>query len=118
MGEDDQQHAEQVFSIADVAVGPHAHGFGAAADGRAFSFRVVGSTMTVCLYRPDLDPAAVPTEDDVDAIAEAPVKDLDLTDERSVVAMVRDMTAYAVPAAQESPGLVHRVLRTLFGPDR
>ena len=33
------------FSVDDVTTGPHAHGFGTAADGRAFAFRVRGKTL-------------------------------------------------------------------------
>jgi hypothetical protein len=105
--------ASSRFGVDDITLGPHANGFGVADDGRTFSFRVVGSTMTVRVYRPDLGPAAVPGRSDVEAVAVAGVSEIDLSDERSVVAMVRDMTTNAVPVARGS--VLGRLLRRLPG---
>ncbi|NKY51831.1 hypothetical protein [Nocardia vermiculata] len=87
------------FELDDVTVGPFAHGFGTTADGRPFAFRTVRSTLTIEIYRPDT-PGDVPGPDDVTAVAEAAVTDIDLDDARSVRALVRDL----VPTATPVPG--------------
>ncbi|WP_330230197.1 hypothetical protein OHA40_30030 [Nocardia sp. NBC_00508] len=78
------------FAVDDVTVGPYAHGFGTTGDGHPFAFRTVRATLTLEVYRRDLD-TAVPGPEDVLAVAEATVADIDLDDERSVVALVHDM---------------------------
>ncbi|WP_225732179.1 MULTISPECIES: hypothetical protein [unclassified Nocardia] len=78
------------FAIDDITVGPYAHGFGTAADGRPFAFRTVRGIVELELYRADLD-IEVPGPDDIVALAQAPATDIDLDDERSVIALVRDM---------------------------
>ncbi|RJO74107.1 hypothetical protein D5S18_18290 [Nocardia panacis] len=88
------------FVIDDLTVGPFAHGFGAAADGRPFAFRTLRGTLVLELYRADLADD-VPGPDDIVALAEAPVTDIDLDDERSVAALVRDLIAHAVPVAAD-----------------
>ncbi|WP_054813774.1 hypothetical protein [Nocardia arizonensis] len=84
------------FAVDDITVGPFAHGFGTTADGKPYAFRTVRSTLVVEIYRADLD-VEVPGPDDVVAVARARVTDVDLDDERSVVALVRDMIPDAVP---------------------
>ncbi|WP_431955660.1 hypothetical protein [Nocardia lijiangensis] len=84
------------FAIDDITVGPFAHGFGTTADGRPYAFRTVRSILTLEIYRADLD-SDVPGPEDVVAVAEVRVTDVDLDDERSVVALVRDMIPDAVP---------------------
>ncbi|MEV0032619.1 hypothetical protein [Nocardia sp. NPDC050793] len=90
------------FAIDDITVGPFAHGFGTTADGRPYAFRTVRSILTLEIYRADLD-SDVPGPEDVVAVAEVRVTDVDLDDERSVVALVRDMIpdAVAVEAAAD-----------------
>ncbi|WP_228000540.1 hypothetical protein [Nocardia australiensis] len=83
------------FAIDDITVGPFAHGFGTTADGRPYAFRTVRSTVELEIYRCDLD-TDVPGPDDVTAVAQARVTDIDLDDERSVIALVRDMIPDAV----------------------
>ncbi|MEU7631320.1 hypothetical protein AB0C34_15220 [Nocardia sp. NPDC049220] len=78
------------FAIDDITVGPYAHGFGTTADGRPFAFRTIRSTLMLEIYRRDLD-SDVPAPEDVVAVAVARVTDIDLDDERSIVALVRDM---------------------------
>ncbi|WP_067686994.1 hypothetical protein [Nocardia jejuensis] len=90
------------FTIEDVTVGRYAHGFGVTGDGRTFAFRTNRSTLTLEIYRPDLD-ADVPAAEDVVALAETPVTDVDLDDERSVVALVRDLLPHAVPVPAAQP---------------
>ncbi|MBF6166876.1 hypothetical protein IU486_19255 [Streptomyces gardneri] len=84
------------FAIDDITVGPYAHGFGSTADGHPFAFRTVRATLTLEIYRRDLG-EVVPGPDDVLAVAEARVTDIDLDDERSVAALVRDMIPDAAP---------------------
>ncbi|MEV6279787.1 hypothetical protein [Nocardia sp. NPDC051832] len=84
------------FVIDDITVGPFAHGFGTTADGRPYAFRTVGPTLTLEIYRADLG-TPVPSPEDVVAVAQVRVTDVDLDDERSVVALVRDMIPDAVP---------------------
>ncbi|WP_446222427.1 hypothetical protein ACTWPB_21810 [Nocardia sp. IBHARD005] len=86
------------FGIDDISVGPFAHGFGTTDDGRPFAFRTHRGTLTVQIYRADLGDA-VPGSDDVVAQAHAQVTDIDLGDERSVSAFVRDLLPGAHPVA-------------------
>ncbi|QLY28386.1 hypothetical protein [Nocardia huaxiensis] len=105
------------FTVEDVTVGRYAHGFGTTGDGRSFAFRTVRSTLRLEIYRPDLD-SDVPAPEDVVAVAEAPVTDIDLDDERSVIALVRDLVpqAEAVAAAPAPPVAGREVtVRALLG---
>lgn len=90
------------FVIDDITVGAYAHGFGTTADGHPFTFRTIRATLTLEIYRRDLADA-VPGPEDVLAVAEATVADIDLDDERSVAALVRDMIpdAATIDAAAE-----------------
>ncbi|WP_405495506.1 hypothetical protein [Nocardia sp. NBC_00511] len=97
------------FTVEDVTVGRYAHGFGVTADGRSFAFRTNRATLTLEIYRPDLD-AAVPGPEDVEAVAVARVTDIDLDDERSVVALVRDLIPAAVAATQPREATTVRAL--------
>ncbi|MEC3917385.1 hypothetical protein VMT40_22490 [Nocardia sp. CDC160] len=90
------------FRVEDVTVGRYAHGFGVTADGRSFAFRTHRATLTVEIYRGGLE-TAVPGPEDVVAVAVAPVTDIDLDDERSVVALVRDLIPAATPVAAAAP---------------
>ncbi|MBF6210137.1 hypothetical protein IU433_02705 [Nocardia puris] len=101
------------FAIDDITVGPFAHGFGTTADGRPYAFRTVRSTLTLEIYRADLD-TDVPGPEDVVAVAEVRVTDVDLDDERSVVALVRDMIPDAVPVESAADRDVTTV-RALLG---
>ncbi|MEV0707816.1 MULTISPECIES: hypothetical protein [Nocardia] len=84
------------FAVDDITVGRYAHGFGTTADGRPYAFRTVRSTLTLEIYRADLT-TDVPGPEDVVAVAAVRVTDVDLDDERSVVALVRDMIPDAAP---------------------
>lgn len=101
------------FAIDDITVGLFAHGFGTTADGRPYAFRTVRSTLTLEIYRADLD-TDVPGPEDVVAVAEVRVTDVDLDDERSVVALVRDMIPDAVPVESAADRDVTTV-RALLG---
>ncbi|MCC8928157.1 hypothetical protein C5142_03850 [Rhodococcus sp. BGS-1C] len=84
------------FTVEQITTGPHASGFGSTDDCRPFSFRVRKSTLYLELYRADLN-TAMPDSSDVTAVSEQSVTEIDLTDERSIVAAVRD----AVGTAEE-----------------
>lgn len=90
------------FAVEDVTVGRYAHGFGVTGDGRSFAFRTVRATLTLEIYRPDLE-TEVPAAEDVVAVAIARVTDVDLDDERSIIALVRDLLPQAVPVAPAPP---------------
>ncbi len=84
------------FTVEHVTTGVHASGFGCAEDGRPFAFRVSKNTMYLELYRSDFE-TEIPEGSDVTAVSEHSVTEIDLTDERSIVAAARD----AVSSAQE-----------------
>jgi len=84
------------FAIEDINTGVHASGFGQVGDGRSFSFHIEKQMLVVEVYRPRLS-GPVPVDDDVVAAASRKLIDIDLTDERSVAAAVRDTVAAAEP---------------------
>ncbi|WP_442971872.1 hypothetical protein [Rhodococcus sp. WMMA185] len=81
--------ATQTFTVEDISVGAYAHGFGTTAEGNSYAFRVRKRTMHVEIYRVDAE-NDVPSPDDIVASARRSVREIDLTDERSVIAVVRD----------------------------
>ncbi|MFI5719209.1 hypothetical protein [Nocardia sp. NPDC051750] len=89
-------HEVPGFSADEVTTGPFAHGFGRTGDGRSFAFRTVRATLQLEIYRSDPD-SVVPGPEDVVAVAETQVTDIDLDDARSVVALVRDLLPTAAP---------------------
>lgn len=102
------------FSVDDVTTGPFAHGFGTTDDGRPFAFRTVESVLRLEIYRADLD-TAVPAREDVVAAAQARVTDIDLDDERSVVALVRDLVSVAAVADGDGEVTTVRALLARIG---
>ncbi|MGH3725455.1 MAG: hypothetical protein ACRDUS_15200 [Mycobacterium sp.] len=98
----------QVFTVEVLVTGVHANGFGEVGDGRSFAFRIEGSLLQVEVYRA-FRTELVPDESDVVAVGTRPITDLDVTDERSIVAAVRDLVAGAQPMA------VGRLARLLAG---
>jgi hypothetical protein len=85
------------FAIEDLWVGVFgakvlASGFGQVADGRSFAFRIEGPWLLVELYRPRLS-GPVPQPEDIVATLRCSVVDVDVTDERSLTAAVRDAVA-------------------------
>jgi hypothetical protein len=86
------------FVFEDITPGIHASGFGQVGDGRTFSFFVQQQLLNVEVYRPRLS-GPVPQAEDVVATASRGLVDIDVTDERSIAAAVRD----AVSAAQPVP---------------
>jgi hypothetical protein len=88
--------ADKGFVIEDLSTGLHASGFGQLGGGRSFSFHVEHHQLVVEIYRPRLA-GPVPQAEDVVATATRKAADIDLFDERSLVAAVRDATANAQP---------------------
>jgi len=85
------------FAIEVISTGVHASGFGTLGEGRSFSFRVEDRQLLVVeVYRPRLS-GPVPQAEDIVAGATRSLTDIDVTDERSVAAAVRDAVAGADP---------------------
>jgi hypothetical protein len=88
--------ADKGFAIEFISTGLHASGFGQLDDGRSFSFHVEHHQLVVEIYRPRLA-GPVPQAEDVVAAATRKAGDIDLFDERSLSAAVRDAVANAQP---------------------
>ncbi len=95
----DRELGSQEFAIEDITTGLHASGFGQVGDGRSFSFHVERQTLIVEIYRPRRS-GLVPLEEDVVAAATRKLTNIDLNDERSVSAAVRDAVADAQPVGR------------------
>ena len=95
----DRDLDNQEFAIEDITTGVHASGFGQVGDGRSFSFHIEKQMLVVEVYRPRLT-GPVPQAEDVVAVASRKLTDIDLTDERSVAAAVRDAVAAAQPVTR------------------
>jgi len=89
------------FAVEDIITGLHASGFGQVGDGRSFSFHVEKQRLVVEIYRPRLA-GPVPVEEDIVAVATRGLTHIDLADERSVVAAVRDAVATAQPVSRQT----------------
>lgn len=87
------------FAIEDITTGVHASGFGQVGDGRTFSFHIEKQLLVVEVYRPRVN-GPVPQAEDVVATASRKLTDIDLTDERSVAAAVRDAVTDAQPVTR------------------
>jgi hypothetical protein len=97
----DRDLGNQEFAIEDIWTGVHASGFGQVGDGRSFSFPIEKQMLVVEVYRPRVN-GPVPQAEDVVAIATRTLTDIDLTDERSLSAAVRDAVAEAQPVSRPS----------------
>jgi hypothetical protein len=95
----DRDLGSQQFAIEDITTGLHASGFGQVGDGRSFSFHIEKQMLFVEVYRPRLS-GPVPQAEEVVAVASRKLTDIDLTDERSVSAAVRDAVAAAQPVTR------------------
>jgi hypothetical protein len=95
----DSDLGNQAFAVEDITTGVHASGFGQVGDGRSFSFHIEKQMLVVEVYRPRVT-GPVPQAEDVVAVANRKLTDIDLTDERSVVAAVRDAVAAAQPVTR------------------
>src|SRR5574338_315423 len=92
----DRELGNREFAMEDISTGVHASGFGQVGDGRSFSFHIERQELVVEVYRPRLR-GPVPQAEDVVATASRKVTDIDLSDERSMAAVVRDAVAQAHP---------------------
>jgi hypothetical protein len=92
----DKDVAGDTFTIEVISTGMYASGFGCVGDGRTFSFRVERQLLAVEIYRPRLE-VPVPQAEDVVAVASHSVANVDVNDERSLAAAVRDAVADAQP---------------------
>ncbi|HEU0190850.1 MAG TPA: hypothetical protein VFR17_06205 [Mycobacterium sp.] len=90
----DRQVTGQEFIIEDISAGVFASGFGHARDGRSFAFHVERQQLVVEVYRPRLA-GPVPQSEDVVATSSRSLVNIDVTDERSLAAAVRDAVAAA-----------------------
>lgn len=95
----DNDVAADEFTVEDITTGVHASGFGQVGDGRTFSFHIERQTLVVEVYRPRLR-GLVPQTEDIVAMSSRKLTDIDLTDERSMVAAVRDAVAGAHPVSR------------------
>ena len=84
------------FSVEVVSTGMHASGFGRVGDGRSFAFHVDRRQLNVEVYRPRLT-GPVPQQEDVVAAASRNLAHVDVADERSLTAAVRDAVNEAQP---------------------
>lgn len=87
------------FAIEDMWVGVFsakmlASGFGQVGDGRSFAFRIEGQWLLVEIYRARLK-GPVPQPEEIDTTLRCNIVDVDIADERSLVAAVRDAIALA-----------------------
>jgi hypothetical protein len=95
----DRHTVDNEFAVEDISTGIFASGYGQVGDGRSFSFHIEHRSLVVEVYRPRLS-GPVPQAEDVVAKAVRSLVDIDLTDERSLTAAVRDAVARALPAAR------------------
>lgn len=80
---------QQPFLIEHLNTGVHASGFGHLGDGRSFAFGIQRPNLIVAVYRAGHnDP--VPHTEDLQAVVRRPLRGIDLDDERSLAAAVRD----------------------------
>lgn len=89
------------FEIEDISTGLRASGFGRLGDGRTFSFHVDKQTLVVEVYRPRIA-GPVPQAEDVMAVATRSLMHVDVSDERSLTAAVRDAVADAQPVPRSA----------------
>jgi len=97
----DRELGGQEFAIEDISTGVHASGFGQVGDGRSFSFHVERQLLLIEVYHPRLS-GPVPQQEDVVAVATRKLTDIDLSDERSIAAVVRDAVAAAQPVPRHN----------------
>jgi hypothetical protein len=97
----DRETGEREFAVEDITTGLHASGFGQVGDGRSFSFHIERQNLVVEIYRPRLN-GPVPHEEDIVAVASRKLTNIDLNDERSICAAVRDAVSDAEPVERGS----------------
>ena len=104
---DDRRNPGPEFAIEDMWVGIFsakvlASGFGQVGDGRSFAFRIEGHWLLVEIYRSRLSGPVPQPEDVVDTVRHSTLG-VDVTDQRSLAAAVRDAVASAEPISNSSP---------------
>ncbi|WP_211695526.1 hypothetical protein [Mycobacterium spongiae] len=82
------------FAVEDMSTGICASGYGQVGDGRSFAFHIEHRSLVVEIYRPRLA-GPVPQAEDVVARTVRSLVDIDVTDQRSLAAAVRDSVASA-----------------------
>ena len=95
----DRHTADNGFAVEDMSTGIFESGDGQLGDGRSFSFHIEHRSLVVEVYRPRLT-GPVPQAEDVVARSVRSLFDIDLTDERSLTAAVRDSVANAAPVSR------------------
>ncbi|MGA7052968.1 MAG: hypothetical protein WBZ37_17210 [Mycobacterium sp.] len=95
----DRYTADEGFAVEDISTGIFASGYGQVGDGRSFAFHIEHRSLVVEVYRPRLA-EPVPQAEDVVARSVRSLVDIDLTDERSLTAAVRDSVRNAVPVSR------------------
>ena len=95
----DRYTADREFAVEDISTGIFASGYGQVGDGRSFSFHIEHRSLVVEVYRPRLA-SPVPQAEDVVARSVRSLVDIDLTDERSLTAAVRDSVATAATVSR------------------
>lgn len=83
------------FVVEDITTGVFANGFGHLGDGRTFAFHLHRGKLEVEIYRARLA-GPVPMPEDVVAVSVRNLIGVDICDERSLSAAVRDAVAGAV----------------------
>lgn len=91
---EDRQFGGPEFAIEDMSTGVFASGYGQVGDGRSFSFHIENRSLVVEVYRPRLA-GPVPQAEDIVAKFSRSLVGVDVTDERSLAAAVRDSVAAA-----------------------
>jgi hypothetical protein len=99
----DRHLADKEFAVEDMSTGIFASGYGQVGDGRSFSFHIEHLSLVVEIYRPRLA-GPVPQAEDVVARTVRSLVEIDLTDERSLTAAVRDAVTRATRVCR--PGRV------------
>jgi hypothetical protein len=95
----DRHTADHGFAVEDMSTGIFASGYGQVGDGRSFSFHIEHRSLVVEIYRPRLS-GPVPQAEEVVAKATRSLVDIDLTDQRSLAAAVRDSVARAMAVSR------------------
>jgi len=95
----DRHNPHPGFAIEDMWLGVFsakvlASGFGQVGDGRSFAFRIEGQWLLLEIYRQRLS-GPVPQPEDIATAVKYNVVGVDVTDERSLAAAVRDAVALA-----------------------
>ncbi|UKN42423.1 hypothetical protein MLPF_1840 [Mycobacterium lepromatosis] len=95
----DRNMVKNEFTVEEISTGIFASGYGQVGDGRSFSFHIEHRSLVVEIYRIRWA-GSVSQAEEVVARAIRELVDIDLTDERSLAAAVRDSVARALPVSR------------------